>query len=121
MQEALGPAAFGRIVEAFHEHVRDALPVAADVERLADGRVRALLPGAEDEVRRHLRALLTRVSSIEDSGPRVPLRVSASVGWAGVLDADYDLGVLTAAAAEASALAQARGGDRWERAAVSAR
>ncbi|MBN9157314.1 MULTISPECIES: hypothetical protein [unclassified Microbacterium] len=121
VQEVLGPVAFAGVVEAFHGHVLDALPVAADVERIADGRVRALLPGSDEEVRRHLRALLARVSSIEDAGLRAPLRVSGSVGWAGVRDADYDLGALTSAAAEASALAQARGGDRWERAVVPAR
>ncbi|WP_336648681.1 hypothetical protein [Microbacterium sp. MMO-10] len=121
VQDALGPAAFASIVAAFHAHVLDALPAAADVARIADGRVLVLLPGSDDEVRRLLRALLTRVSTIEDPGPRAPLRVSASVGWAGVLDADYDLEALTSAAAEASALAQARGGDRWERAVVAAR
>ena len=121
VQDALGPAAFASIVAAFHAHVLDALPAAADVERIADGRVLVLLPGIDDEVRSLLRALLTRVSTIEDPGPRALLRVSASVGWAGVLDADYDLEALTSAAAEASALAQARGGDRWERAVVPAR
>ncbi|SFR45839.1 GGDEF domain-containing protein, diguanylate cyclase (c-di-GMP synthetase) or its enzymatically inactive variants [Microbacterium azadirachtae] len=121
VQEAVGPAAFASIVQAFHEHVVDALPAVADVERTADSRALALLPGSDDEVRRHLRALLARVSTIEDSGPRAPLRVSASIGWVGARDADYDLEALASAAAEASALAQTRGGDRWERAVVPVR
>jgi len=121
LAEASGPAVFASIVEAFHAHVLDALPAAADVERVSDVRVLALLPGGEDAVRRELRALLQRVSTIEDSGPRASVRVSASVGWAGAPAAEYDLDALAAVAAEAAALAQDRGGDRWERAGVSTR
>jgi len=121
LQEASGPAVFASIVDAFHAHVLDALPAAADVERVSDGQARALLPGTEDAVRRELRVLLQRVSTIEDSGPRASVRVSASVGWAGAAAADYDLDALAAAAADAAALAQERGGDRWERAGVPAR
>ncbi|MGN7861582.1 hypothetical protein ACTJI8_13470 [Microbacterium sp. 22303] len=119
LAEASGPAVFASIVEAFHAHVLDALPAAADVERVSDVRVLALLPGGEDAVRRELRALLQRVSTIEDSGPRASVRVSASVGWAGAPAAEYDLDALAAVAADAAALAQDRGGDRWERAGVS--
>lgn len=121
LAEASGPAVFASIVEAFHAHVLDALPAAADVERVSDVRVLALLPGGEDAVRRELRALLQRVSTIEDSGPRASVRVSASVGWAGAPAAEYDLDALAAVAADAAALAQDRGGDRWERAGVSTR
>ncbi|GAB6858970.1 hypothetical protein [Microbacterium xylanilyticum] len=121
VQEAVGPAEFASIVQAFHAHVRDALPVVADVERAAEERALALLPGSDEEVRRHLRALLARVSTIEDSGPGAALRVSASVGWAKAFDAGYDLDALTAAAADAGARAQSRGGDRWERAEAAVR
>ena len=121
LAEASGPAVFASIVDAFHAHVLDALPAAADVERISDVRALALLPGAEDAVRRELRVLLQRVSTIEDSGPRASVRVSASVGWAGAAAADYDLDALSAVAADAATLAQDRGGDRWERAGVSAR
>lgn len=119
LAEASGPAVFASIVEAFHAHVLDALPAAADVERVSDVRALALLPGGEDAVRRELRALLQRVSTIEDSGPRASVRVSASVGWAGAAAAEYDFDALAAVAGDAAVLAQDRGGDRWERAGVS--
>lgn len=121
LQEASGAAAFASIVDAFHTHVLGALPAAADVERVSDVQVRALLSGTEEAVRRELRVLLQQVSTIEDSGPRASVRVSASVGWAGAAAADYDFDALSASAADAAILAQDRGGDRWERAGALAR
>jgi GGDEF domain-containing protein len=121
LQEASGTAVFASIVDAFHAHVLAALPAAADLERVSDVQVRALLPGTEEAVRRELRALLQQVSEIEDTGPRASVRVSASVGWAGAAASDYDLDALSAAAADAATLAQDRGGDRWERAGALAR
>jgi GGDEF domain-containing protein len=114
--EASGPTTFASIADAFHAHVRDALPAAADVVRISAPHALVLLPGGDEAVQHHLRSLLERVSAIEDAGPRAAVRVSASVGWAGALAADYDLDRLTRAASAAAEKARDRGGDRWERA-----
>ncbi|MGN8027014.1 hypothetical protein [Microbacterium sp. 22242] len=114
--EASGHAVFASIVDAFHRHVRDALPAAADLVRISDARALALIPGGDEAVQQQLRGLLERVSTIEDDGRHASMRVSASVGWAGAVAADYDLELLTEAAADAAKTARDRGGDRWERA-----
>ena len=114
--EASGAVVFAGIVDAFHLHVRDALPAAADVVRVSDARALALIQGADEAVQHRLRGLLERVSTIEDAGPRASVRVSASVGWAGARAADYDLDGVMRAASTAAERARERGGDRWERA-----
>lgn len=115
--EASGAVVFASIVDAFHLHVRDALPAATDVVRVSDAQALALIQGGDEAAQHHLRGLLEQVSTIEDAGPRASVRVSASVGWAGALAADYDPDTMVRAAAAAAATARERGGDRWERAA----
>lgn len=115
LMEASGPAVFTSIAEAFHAHVVVALPAAADVVRISPVQALVLLPGGDEVVRHHLRGLLEQVSEIEDEGPRASVRVSASVGWAGALAADYDVERMSRAAAAAAEIARQRGGDRWQR------
>ncbi len=114
--QASGAVVFASIVDAFYQHVRDALPAAADLVRVSDAQALALIQGGDEAVRHRLRVLLERVSTIEDAGPRASVRVSASVGWAWAVTADYDLDGMSRAAAAAAELARDRGGDRWERA-----
>lgn len=112
--DASGGTAYGRIVDAFWERVRAAVPAAADVVRLSGDRALVLLPGSEEAVRHHLHELLAHVSLIEQAA----VRVSASVGWASAGPTCFDLDVLRRHADQAAQTARDRGGDRWERASV---
>lgn len=116
LQEAMGGLAFARVVDVFHAHVADALPAVADVARISDVRTLVLLPGSDEAVRHHLRILLARVSEIEETGSDSSTRVSASVGWARAVVADFDFDALVGEAACAAGAARDKGGDRWERA-----
>lgn len=116
LMEASGPVVFGSIIESFQQHVGEALPAGADLVWESDASGIALIQGSDEATQHQLRGLLEHISEIEDAGPSASVRVSASVGWAGALDADYDLNEMLRAAEAAADLARERGGDRWERA-----
>lgn len=78
------------------------------------GTVFALVARPDPGVRDLLRVCLTQVSQIEVPG-RMPVQPSASAGWATTSTVGYDLSALIYLSREASAFADDKGGDRWER------
>ncbi len=115
LREAWAAASYAQIIDAFHAHIRAALPALADAERVSDRRAIVVIYGSEEAVAHHLRALLARISAPPEPGTLAPsMRVSASVGWVGAAVADYDYDALIALAADAAVRARANGGDRWE-------
>lgn len=118
LRQAWTGTVFSRISDEFHEHVLDALPASADAERVADGRIVVVIRGSDEAIRHHLRAMLAQVSAIDENGPAI--RVSASIGWASALLADYDYDALVQMAAAGAVRARRHGGDRWEQVSVPA-
>jgi GGDEF domain-containing protein len=114
LREASGQSDFAEILSRFHTRVRAALPPAADITGWDDSRLLVLLPGSEESARHHLRQLLDRVSEVDEQHDRTAIRVSVSVGWATVREADFDFDSMVTLAAERAERARERGGDRWE-------
>lgn len=112
---ASSTAAFNAVCEKFAEDVDGVLPADADIERLTPTRFVVLVPRSHGGVRELLKELLERVTTNDDPALSLPLRPSASIGWAPVSVAGYDYGALVAAAAGAAEKASQKGGDRWER------
>ena len=112
LRQAWTGAVFSQIVDTFHDHVLDVLPASSDAERVADDRILIVIRGSDEAIQYHLRTMLARVSSIDEDGPAV--RVSASIGWAGALLADYDYDELVRMAATGAESARRKGCDRWE-------
>ncbi len=114
LRAASSTHAFDQLADRFGEVVRANLPAEADIGASDDTTFTVLLPRPEGAVRQVLARLLEEVAEI---GPDSPLavRLSASVGWAGVDAVGYDLDDLVAAAAAAADRAAELGGDRWER------
>lgn len=116
LREASTGSAFAIIVDRFHHDIQEALPAAADAERVADGRAIVVMRGGDESVRHHLCAILTRISVIEKQSMMTGIRSSASIGWATVSVVGYDYDALVAAAGQAAIRARAAGGDQWKRA-----
>lgn len=113
IRAASSTAAFHATSDRFVSDVLGALPADADIEQLSATRVITLIPRGEGDVREILKDLLDRISTSVGDEP-VPVRLSASVGWAQVQAVGYDFDELLAAAAAAAEEAQADGGDRWQ-------
>ncbi|KJL22478.1 hypothetical protein RN51_01792 [Microbacterium oxydans] len=116
LREASTGAAFARIVDRFHEDIEEALPAAADADRIEDGRAIVIIRASDEAVRYHLRAMLTRIAIVEQDASANGIRSSASIGWAPVTVVGYDYDLLRAAADRAAIRARAAGGDQWKRA-----
>ncbi|MGO2748054.1 hypothetical protein [Microbacterium sp.] len=114
IRAASSTAAFNAVSERFAHDVELVLPADADIERMSTTRVIALVPRAQSGVRELLMKLLERISTVEDH-QAVPIRLTASIGWAQVAAVGYDLDNLAGAASTAVEVAQQHGGDRWER------
>ena len=117
IRAASSTAAFNSTVERFARDVDLALPADADIEQVSATRIIALVPRAEGGLREILKDLLARISTIDEL-QAVPVRLSASVGWAQVQAVGYVPEDLISAADAAVKVAQANGGDRWERVGV---
>lgn len=111
---ASSTAMFNEVCDRFYEEVYAALPADADIQRMSPTRIIALVPRAQGGMREILREMLQRVASAE-TNHAVPVRVSASIGWAQAPYTDYNLDALMSIAADAAETAQEAGGDRWER------
>lgn len=120
LREASTGPTFALIIERFHDAVQEALPAAADANRIDEARAIVLMRGSEEAVHHHIRDILNRVSIMERDAPVNGVRSSASIGWATVAAVGFDYDTLVAAAAEAVGRASGAGGDRWKRAAVEA-
>lgn len=114
LRDASNSVVFASITEGFARDVRAALPADADVEPRGDTGFVVLLPRPEGAMRQVLARLLARVAAADAEQP-TSVRLSASIGWAGVDAVGYDLDDLLEAAGARVMEAQRRGGDRWER------
>lgn len=116
LREASSQADFGAILERFQADVMEALPPAADIVPMSDRRILALLNGSEQAIEHYVRTVLDRVSSVDVRENPGAVRMSASIGWAAVLEARFDYDSLVELAGERAERAAFEGGDRWERA-----
>lgn len=111
---ATSSAAFNAVCEKFARDVDSIFPADTDIERLSPTGFVVLVPRPQGGIRDLLTDLLDRVSSPE-SAQWLPMRLSASIGWAPAAVVGHDFDILMAAAAQAATTARTKGGDRWER------
>lgn len=115
LREASSTNGYDLVRARFAEVVQAQLPADADIDLRDGADIIALLPRPEGAVRQILANLLEQVAKTDSI---LAVRLSASVGWAGVDVVGYDFDALVAEAADAATLAQERGGDRWFRVTV---
>ncbi|MFF2487781.1 hypothetical protein ACFVSU_15360 [Microbacterium sp. NPDC058062] len=109
-----GEVAFRRILTRFRADVTSSFPVEADIGADGPHGYLVLVSRPDGVVRDCIRDLLDRVSTVTDDQP-LAVEFSASVGWAKVTTAGYELTALTADAHAAMERARLAGGHRWER------
>jgi hypothetical protein len=114
IRQTAGASAFTDLSERLEEEVRAVFPAESDVGAPAAGAVVVLVPRPDAVVRELLRTILERVTRIDVHGA-LPIRPTASAGWAPASVLGYDLDALVYTGREAAALASEKGGDRWER------
>ncbi|MFC8682641.1 hypothetical protein ACFT30_14075 [Microbacterium ureisolvens] len=114
IRQTAGGTAFGRLSERLVDEVRGVFPPESDVGSPAAGSVVVLVPRPEIAVRDLMRLSLERVTLLDVHGA-LPIRPTASAGWAPASVLGYDLDALVYTGREAAALASEKGGDRWER------
>lgn len=118
LREASSTLAYSRVLERFANDLLDVVPPEADIEMLDPTRALVLLPRHDPAVRPIIRALLDRLTTVDDD-QSITVRLSASVGWASVSMFGFALDDLVHAASAAADDAQRAGGDRWDRAIAS--
>jgi hypothetical protein len=114
IRQSAGAPAFSSLVDRLEATVREVFPAESDVGSPTPGAVVALVPRAEVVVRDLLRTVLERITELDVDG-ELPIRPTASAGWAPVSVLGYDLDTLVYTGREAARLASTKGGDRWER------
>ncbi|MFS2280408.1 diguanylate cyclase [Microbacterium sp. OR21] len=114
IRTATSTAAFHAVTERFARDIESVLPADADIDRVTSTRFVALVPRSQGGVRELLTQLLERVSTMEPHHS-VPVRLTASIGWAPVSAIGYDFSTLITHADAAARHAYSAGGDRWER------
>ncbi|PKI90858.1 hypothetical protein CW368_09350 [Actinomycetales bacterium SN12] len=114
IRTASSTAEFNAVAQKFARDVDCVLPADADIEQVASTRCLVLVPRSQGGVRELLTELLERIATSEHDRA-LPIRLTASIGWAPVSAVGYDFDTLVGRAAEAANLAHAEGGDRWER------
>lgn len=117
IREVASTTAFDRVTASFRREVRAVFPAEADIEEQSTTRFLVVVSRPDAAIRHLLAQLLDRVS-IAVNDPSIAVRLSASIGWAGVGIVGYGLTDLVAAASEAADRAERAGGDRWERVSV---
>lgn len=114
IRQTAGAAAFARLSERLEDEVRTVFPPESDVGSPSAGDVVVLVPRGDVAVRDLLRVILERVTLLDVHGT-IPIRPTASAGWAPVSVLGYDLDTLVYTGREAARVASGKGGDRWER------
>lgn len=114
IRQTAGAAAFATLSERLEDEVRAAFPAESDVGSPSAGAVVVLVPRPDAVVRDLLRTTLERVTLLDVHGA-LPIRPTASAGWAPVSVLGYDLDTLVYTGREAARVASGKGGDRWER------
>lgn len=111
---ASSTAVFNASCQKFARDIDSVMPADADIEPINPTCFIVLLPRPQGGVRELVTELLERVSSPDEVQP-LPVRLSASIGWAPVSTVGYEYDELVDAASEAAQNAYANGGDRWVR------
>ena len=114
IRQSAGGQAFSRLSDRLEETVREVFPAESDVGSPSAGAVVVLVPRPEAAVRDLLRTVLEGVTRLDVDGA-LPIRPTASAGWAPASVLGYDLDTLVYTGREAARLASGKGGDRWER------
>lgn len=114
IRQSAGSTALANLSERLEAEVRDVFPAEADVASPSTGAVVVLVPRGETVVRDLLHAALERVTALDVDGA-LPIRPTASAGWAPTAVLGYDLDTLVYTGREAARVASEKGGDRWER------
>lgn len=111
---ASSTAMFNEVSEHFIREVYATLPADSDLEQMSPTRVVALVPRAQGSMREILSNVLQKVADTS-SHQKLPIKISASIGWAQAPNSHYDFDSLLDLAATAARTAHGLGGDRWER------
>lgn len=114
IRAASSTAAFNAVAQRFGREVDSVLPPDADIDRITATRFVALVPRPQGGIRELITELLERMTTMDEQ-QSVPVRLTASIGWAPVSATGYDFARLIDQAADAADAAYANGGDRWER------
>jgi hypothetical protein len=114
LRQAAGSTALSRASDRLENVARSIFPPQALVCSPRPGTVFVLVARTDTIVRELLRECLDQVAHIETPG-RLPVRPSASIGWASTATVGYDASSLAYLSREAAAYADHHGGDRWER------
>jgi len=114
IRQTAGATAFATLSERLEEEVRAVFPAESDTGPPAAGAVVVLVPRSDAVVRDHLRTILERITLLDVHGA-LPIRPTASAGWAPASVLGYDLDTLVYTGREAADLASEKGGDQWER------
>lgn len=114
IRQTAGASAFANLSERLEDEGRAVFPAESDVGSPSSGAVVVLVPRPDAVVRELLRTTLERITRIDVHGA-LPIRPTASAGWAPVSVLGYDLDTLVYTGREAARVASSMGGDRWER------
>ena len=114
IRESAGATAFARLSERLEDEARAVFPAESDIGSPSVGSVVVLVPRGEAVVRDLLRTMLERVTLL-DVDAALPIRPTASAGWAPTSVLGYDLDTMVYTGREAARVASEKGGDRWER------
>lgn len=114
LRTATSTAAFNAVAQRFAREIDSVMPADADIGRISATRFLVLIPRPQGGVRELLTELLDRVPAKQQT-ETLPVRLTASIGWAPVSSVGYDFAALVARASDAAGRAQEAGGDRWKR------
>lgn len=114
IRQTAGAAALATLSARFADEVRAVFPAGTEVGSPKAGVVIAVVSRPDATVRDLVRTVLDRVPAL-DVHHSVPIRPTASAGWAPASALGHDYEALLYTAREAAALAARNGGDRWER------
>lgn len=114
IRQTAGAPAFANLSERLEQEARAVFPAGSEVGSPGAGSVVVLVPRQDAAVRDLLRTLLERVTRLDVDGA-LPIRPTASAGWAPASVLGYDLDALVYTGREAARFASEKGGDRWER------
>jgi len=114
IRQTAGATALATLSARFADEVRAVFPAGTEVGSPKAGVVVAVVSRPDATVRDLVRTVLDRVPAL-DVHHSVPIRPTASAGWAPASALGHDYEALLYTAREAAALAARNGGDRWER------
>lgn len=114
IRQTAGSAAYANLADRLEDAVRGVFPAESDVGSPSPGDVVVLVPRPDGSVRDLLRTTLERITLLDVDGA-LPIRPTASAGWAQASVLGYDLDTLVYTGREAARVASGKGGDRWAR------